>query len=106
MTAVLEKHDNESMLESEHRDLRELDKRISVLETQFAFERRISNTEIQQARFVSDLESEKGTRVRINAQLDNDIRSLGTRMSAVEKSVWMGVGILIAVQVLLNYLHH
>ncbi|HEU4344042.1 MAG TPA: hypothetical protein VFU31_21005 [Candidatus Binatia bacterium] len=96
--------DNAEMLESEHADLRQIDKRLSVLETQFTFERRISGAEIQNARIVSDIESEKGTTRRVNAQIDADIRTLSGRVSAVEKAVWMGVGIIIAVQTLLSYL--
>lgn len=47
------------------------------------------------SRIVADIESEKGTRARANADLE-------TRLRGVEKSNWMGVGALAILQIILG----
>lgn len=52
-------------------------------------------TEAQMDRIVSDIESEKGTRARSNADLE-------LRMRCVEKALWKGAGAIMALQVVLS----
>lgn len=51
--------------------------------------------ETQVGRIESDIESEKGTRSRANADLEIRLRS-------VERSNWMGVGALALLQIILG----
>ena len=66
-----------------------LEKSVLVLETQLE-------------RIVSDIESEKGTRARVSQSLFDSMSALDKRLRLVEKSIWIGFGLLLAAQVLLK----
>lgn len=64
---------------------------------------RLSVLEIQAKRMQSDIESEKATRNRLYDDIARSLRKLDDRLRGVEKHVWMGVGVFVAVQVLLHF---
>ena len=53
-------------------------------------------------RLVSDAESEKATRSRVNKSIIEMIGDLDKRTRLVEKSIWIGFGVLAAIQFLLK----
>jgi hypothetical protein len=59
-------------------------------------EGRIIWLEVQTNRIIADIESEKGTRQRVNIEFDKMIREL-------QKTVWKGVGGLIVIQALIGW---
>lgn len=58
---------------------------------------RLIVVEMQQKRFIAELESEKGTRARVNADLELRLRKL-------EAANWKAAGFVAAVVVLAQYL--
>jgi hypothetical protein len=62
--------------------------------------------EIQMEHIVSDIESEKGTRARANAELlrhmDDLKREMEPRFRQLERHVAMGIGIVVTCQIVLS----
>lgn len=56
-----------------------IDVRVAVLETQVD-------------RIVSDLESEKGTRARVNIEINDKLDKIDDRGRKTERIIWMGLG--------------
>jgi hypothetical protein len=79
---------NQSNLSADQR-IDNLEKSVLILETQVQ-------------RIVSDIESEKGTRTRANQNVLDLMDVLDKRLRWVEKSIWIGFGLLLAAQVLLK----
>lgn len=67
---------------------------------------RVAKLEVQVERFRSDLESEKGTRARVNSDLYDKMDELGSEFRAGQKEtnhvVYRMVGGLIALQVVMG----
>jgi len=57
-------------------------------------------TDLKIGRIVADIESEKGTRARLHEEWRRDVISVKDRLSTMERHVWIGVGIIGALQVL------
>ena len=66
-----------------------LEKSVLILETQIE-------------RIIADIESEKGTRSRATQSLFEAMETLDKRLRLVEKSIWVGFGLLLAAQLLLR----
>lgn len=64
---------------------------------------RLSVLESQSKRMQSDIESEKATRNRLYDDIAHSLHNLDERLRGVEKHVWMGVGVFVAVQVLVQF---
>ena len=73
-----------------------LETRVSVLEQTLAIVK--TTTDQQLGRIISDIESEKGSRSRQNDRWANDFVRLDGRIASLEKHVWIGVGIITAMQ--------
>ena len=58
--------------------------------------------ETQVNRIVSDIQSEKATRNRSNVALTKAIEAIDKRVRVLEKSIWIGFGLLAAVQFFLT----
>lgn len=54
-------------------------------------------------RLQSDYESEKGTRVRSNADLTKDIKDVGTRVTNMEKRMYMFLGGLAVISYVIQF---
>lgn len=66
-------------------------------------EKQLLILDVQVNRIVADIESEKETRNRVNQDLVVLLENQDKRLRIVEKSVWIGFGILAAIQVLLKF---
>jgi hypothetical protein len=66
--------------------------RITLLEKHFLV------LDSQVRRIVADIESEKGTRARLNVTLTDSIESMDKRLRLVERSIWIGFGALGVIQ--------
>ena len=56
------------------------------------FEVRLAVLEAQVARIVSDIESEKDTRSRVNSEIMSSLRAIDSAQRKTEKIIWFGVG--------------
>jgi len=56
---------------------------------------------LQLGRIISDIESEKGTRARLHDEWQTEFKMLMGRLASLERQVAIGVGIIMALQVLI-----
>ena len=70
------------------------DQRVELLEKQILI------VHYQQQRIVSEIESEKGTRARLNADMLAGVRELEKRVRLLERAIWSGIGIILFVEFL------
>lgn len=61
---------------------------------------RLAILETQIERIVSDIESEKGTRARVNSDIIAQLHAIDTTQRKLEKMLWMGIGGLAVLQFL------
>lgn len=73
-----------------------IEARVTVLEQTLAIVK--STTDQHIGRIISDIESEKGSRSRQNDRWSNDFGRLDTRIASLERHVWIGIGIITAMQ--------
>lgn len=88
---------------NDQREIQDLKERILRLETQYGFSKEIRDLSVSDARIVSDAESEKGTRARVNTEIDHKLDKLDTRMRIVERLVFIGIGLSLAGQFILAF---
>lgn len=74
----------------------DLSQRVERLEKQFL----VLHT--QQQRIISDIESEKDTRARVNIDTLDGIKELDKRVRLLEKAIWIGIGVVVVVEFLLK----
>ena len=67
---------------------------------------RLRTVEVQIQRIASDLESEKGTRARVNEKVDSKLETLTNSINALNKSNWTAAGAVGAAFVLWDVLKH
>lgn len=67
-------------------------------------EHRITALEEQMKRLVSDAESEKETRRRANKSIEENFKNVNTRLVSIERTLWMALGVLLAVETILKIL--
>lgn len=65
---------------------------------------RVTRLETQMARFISDAESEKGTRQRANASLFEHLADLEAKMFKVNRHIWIATGAVGTLVFVLNFL--
>lgn len=58
---------------------------------------RVTRLEEQYKRISSDIESEKRTRANVNKEALDRIRDVSNALEEVKKYVWIGIGIMIAI---------
>jgi hypothetical protein len=99
-----------AMLGSEQREFERLEDRVRQLEKDNAevrgelkFANHVVDIRHQQGRFESDIESEKGSRARANSETTQTLAAMDARLRVVERSVWLGTGGIIAVQIAIAY---
>lgn len=80
--------------------------RLALLETRLKELKDIMDLKI--GRIVSDIESEKDTRARVNEDWKHDLMVIRKDLRAIEKNVWIGIGIITTLQfivpLLINFL--
>ena len=64
---------------------------------------KVVQIEEQLARLVSDAESEKDTRRRVNDGISNQLREIDARQTKLERIIYMGLGGLAVLQFLLSF---
>lgn len=64
---------------------------------------KVVQIEEQLARLVSDAESEKDTRRRVNDGISNQLREIEVRQTKLERIIYMGLGGLAVLQFLLSF---
>jgi hypothetical protein len=69
-----------------------IEERVTSLEKHFLV------LDSQVHRIVADIESEKGTRARLNIALTDSIDGMDKRLRLVERSIWIGFGALGVIQ--------
>jgi Zn-dependent M16 (insulinase) family peptidase len=77
------------MNEAQHQ---EINAKLDSLREQIGLSNRITAVETQLGRIISDIESEKGTRLRIHHDFE-------TRLRFLEKSIWKAVGAVVILQI-------
>lgn len=63
---------------------------------------RIAILETQMGRIVSDIESEKDTRARVNSEIMESLRAIDSAQRKTEKIIWSGLGALAVLQFALS----
>lgn len=66
---------------------------------------RVFALELQMSRFVSDMESEKGTRARANVDINLKLDDIRERQNSTNRIVYMMLGGVMVLQVALQFLH-
>lgn len=59
--------------------------------------------ELQQARYNAELESEKGTRARVNSDINAKLDKISENQERTNRIVWMMLGGLSVLQVVLQF---
>ena len=72
------------------------------MEDNIEYEHRLTALESQSKRFISDVESEKDTRKRANAEISHNFEKINRRLTAVERTVWAAFGALLSVELILR----
>lgn len=65
-------------------------------------ETRVAVLEVQVGRIVSDIESEKATRARVNEDIIDKLDKMDTAQRRTEKILYMGLGALAVLQFILH----
>lgn len=65
---------------------------------------RMARMEIQMERIVSDIESEKGTRARINSDIYAKLEKIQDAQQQTNRILWMMLGGLMVLQIVLQFL--
>lgn len=73
---------------------------LSLLQRTELLEKQVLIIHYQQQRIVSEVESEKGTRARLNADMLSGVRELEKRVRLLERAIWSGIGIILFVEFL------
>lgn len=94
---------NEQVQSMERRG-NDLYERIAKLETQLLFGERISRMEQQIGRLVSDYESEKGTRARVNIENNLALKEIDKRIRSIERNLYIAAGAIVAADYLFRML--
>lgn len=63
---------------------------------------KLAQLEGQMSRFAEDLESEKGTRARVNAEFTRQLSQIDTNQRRMERIIYMGLGGLAVLQFFLS----
>lgn len=66
---------------------------------------RVSLLELQMERIVSDIESEKGTRMRANSEISVELKEIRDGQRKTDKIIWMMMGGLAVLNVALEFFH-
>lgn len=87
----------------------EIDEKVTDLQIRVTVvEKLISEHEaridLQLGRLIADIESEKGTRLRLHADWKAEVEKLQRRLASLERHVAIGIGIIAALQVLVPLL--
>ena|SRR5688572_7302474 len=73
---------------------------LDTLQRVALLEKQVLIVHYQQQRLVSEIESEKGTRSRLNADMLSGVRELEKRVRLLERAIWSGIGIILFVEFL------
>lgn len=65
---------------------------------------RLVRLETQVERVLSDIESEKGTRTRVNVEITKRFDDLEKRVRIVERNIWLASGAITVVVFVANFL--
>lgn len=93
---------SEQQLEGKHPFLLDTSQ-LTVEQRTDLLEKKILVLHYQQERLVSDVESEKGTRARLNSDMLAGVRDLEKRVRLLERAIWSGIGVVIFFEFLLKY---
>jgi hypothetical protein len=91
---------DEKMLESENVSFSPDTSRLTVEQRVELVEKQILIMHYQHQRIVSEIESEKGTRSRLNSDMLSGVRELEKRVRLLERAIWSGIGIILFVEFL------